>query len=70
VLGCISIVKTSGLDSLYTDLPVLIVKEWTDINEELLQDTISYFKNKQFNYARLLLSYWMNLINEKKLGLL
>jgi hypothetical protein len=70
VLGCIPIVKTSGLDSLYTDLPVLIVKEWTDINEELLQDTISYFKNKQFNYDRLLLSYWMNLINEKKLGLL
>ena len=66
VLGCIPIVKTSGLDSLYTDLPVLIVKEWSDINETLLQNTIIEFKNKQFNYDRLLLSYWMNLINEKK----
>jgi len=66
VLGCIPIVKISGLDSLYIDLPVLIVKQWSDVNETLLQNTITEFKNKQFNYERLLLSYWMKLINEKK----
>lgn len=63
-LGCIPIVKTSGLDSLYEDLPVLIIKKWTDINETLLQNTIMEFKNKQFNYERLSLSYWVKLIND------
>ena len=66
VLGCIPIVKTSELDSLYTDLPVLIVKEWSDVNEQLLHNTVNEFKNKQFNYDRLLLSYWVKLINDKK----
>lgn len=65
-LGCIPIVKKSNLDSLYTDLPVLIVDKWSNVNEELLQNTVIEFKNKQFNYERLLLSYWVKLINEKK----
>ena len=55
------------MDSLYTDLPVLIVDKWSDVNEQLLQNTVSEFKNKQFIYERLLLSYWVNLINDKKL---
>ena len=65
-LGCIPIVKKSKLDSLYTDLPVLIVDKWSDINEQLLQNTVNEFKNKQFNYDRLLLSYWVKKINAKK----
>jgi len=68
-LGCIPIVKKSNLDSLYTDLPVLIVDKWSDVNEELLQNTVIEFKNKQFNYERLLLSYWVKLINNKKIQL-
>jgi len=35
VLGCIVIVKTSGLDSLYKNLPVLIINDWSDINKDL-----------------------------------
>ena len=34
-LGCIPIVKSSGLDPLYADLPVLIVKNWSDVTREL-----------------------------------
>ena len=62
VLGCIPIVKTSSLDILYKDLPVLIVKNWYDINEELLKNTIGEFKNKTFNYDKLTLEYWKNII--------
>ena len=36
ILDCIVIVQTSHLDSLYADLPVLIVDEWSDITESLL----------------------------------
>jgi hypothetical protein len=69
MIGCIPIVKKSKLDSLYTDLPVLIVDKWSDVNEQLLQNTVIEFKNKEFKYERLLLSYWIKLINAKKINL-
>ena len=65
VLGCIPIVKTSGLDTLYSELPVLIVKEWKDINKELLMETVKQFRNKKFNYDKLQLSFWIKKIKEK-----
>jgi hypothetical protein len=54
VLGCIPIVRTSGLDPLYEGLPVLIVDNWSDVSKELLERT--------FQYERLQLAYWMNRI--------
>lgn len=60
ILGCIPIVKTSGLDKLYDDLPVLIVKDWGDVTSKLLTDTINNFKSKKFNYDKLTLAYWIN----------
>jgi hypothetical protein len=64
-LGCIVIVKTSPLDELYNDLPVLIVKEWSDITESLLLQTIENFKNRKFLFEKLTLEYWMNKITSK-----
>lgn len=58
LLGCIVIVKTSNIDKLYHDLPVLIVNEWKDINKDLLNKTVDDFKNKKFNYEKLELNYW------------
>jgi hypothetical protein len=70
VLGCIPIVKTSCLDELYEDLPVLIVKEWSYITKELLEDTIEEFKEiheaGEFNYDKLTLKYWVDKINSYK----
>ena len=60
LLGCIVIVKTSKIDYLYENLPVLIVNEWKDINKELLIKTSEKFKNKEFNYQKLELNYWKN----------
>lgn len=64
-LGCIPIVKTSKLDSIYADLPVLIVNKWSDVNEKLLQKTkekyASAFQENSIN--KLHLNYWINLIN-------
>lgn len=62
ILGCIPIVKSSAIDNLYDDLPVLIVNSWKEITEQLLIDTIDQFKIKQFNYEKLKLNYWVNLI--------
>lgn len=65
VLGCIPIVKTSKIDTLYEDLPVLIVNDWKDVNYDLLVDTVNKFKNKTFNYDKLTLKYWMDKILQK-----
>ena len=67
-LGCIPIVKTSHLDLLYEDLPVLIVKDWSEVNLELLKFTINEFKNKKFDYSKLTLKYWMTKINSYKIS--
>ena len=37
ILGCIVIIKTSSLDSLYEGLPVVIVKDWSEITEKTLE---------------------------------
>jgi len=66
VLGCIVIVKKSGLDSLYDVLPVLIVNDWSDINKELLVNTIEKYKSIKFQYNRLSLEYWISKIKSKK----
>ena len=58
ILGCIVIVKTSILDPLYTDLPVIIIDEWGDINNTLLKNYIKNFKIENFNYDKLTLKYW------------
>jgi hypothetical protein len=58
ILGCIPIIKTDTLGPLFKDLPVLIVQKWSDINKELLDNTIELFKNKEFNYDKLTLNYW------------
>jgi hypothetical protein len=64
ILGCIPIVRRSPVDSLYEDLPVLIVNEWTDITETLLKTTVEQFKNQSFSYEKLTLPYWMNKITQ------
>ena len=66
-LGCIPIVKTSPLDGLYKDLPVLIVNSWKEVTQEVLDKTLEDFKNKTFNYERLSLMYWVNMINNYKI---
>jgi hypothetical protein len=64
-LGGIPIVKTSSLDILYDDLPVLIVKEWSDINLNLLKTTLNDFKKKTFNMDKITTKYWLDKIKEK-----
>jgi len=65
-LGSIPVVKTSPLDPLYNELPVLIVKEWSDVTKELLEETLRNYSAKTWNMDRITLKYWMDLIRSKK----
>lgn len=66
-LGSIPIVKAPFFTKLFEDLPVLIVNEWSEVTEELLNSTIEKFKHIHFNYDKLKLSYWINEIHNVKL---
>jgi predicted O-methyltransferase YrrM len=57
LLGCIPIVKSSTLDTLYKDMPVLILSDWSELTEEKI---INYIYHGLFE--KLKLNYWTNLI--------
>ncbi|MCH9621700.1 MAG: hypothetical protein S4CHLAM20_11250 [Chlamydiia bacterium] len=62
LLGAIPVVKTSSLDILYKDLPVVIVDEWTDVTEEFLQEQYEILSKKKFNREKLFFKYWASRI--------
>lgn len=65
MLGCIPIVKTSPLDPLFEGLPILIVKEWSDVNAELLSRTQKeYAEKSDWQMEKLTLVYWIERIRE------
>ena len=66
-LGCIVIIKKSDLNDncLYSELPVLVVNEYSEINETLLKVTLELFSQKKFNYEKLYMNYWFNLVKKK-----
>ena len=61
-LGCIPIVCIPNFKQLFEDLPVLIVDNWSQITVELLKTIIEQFREREFNYDKLTLSYWTNRI--------
>ena len=60
--GCIPIVRSSVFDELFAGLPVLIVKNWSDISLNLLVATMAEFKDKldkkELRYEKLELAYY------------
>ena len=57
-LGSIPIVRAKVFSKMFENLPVLFVNEWTDINKELLENTITEFTSKVFDYNKLRLKFW------------
>ena len=62
ILGSIPIIKSTEFVKMFEDLPVLIVDDWKQINQKLLDDTITKFKTMRFNYSKLTLEYWKTFI--------
>ena len=66
VLGVVPIIKTSVNDSLFKEMPVLIVDSFKEINNDLLNN------NKDFgslNLDKITLEYWVDFIKHKKFTL-
>ena len=62
-MGSIPIVKSSSLDSLYAGLPVLIVDDWSLINEAFLSLIYEKMGQMSFSSERMFFNYWLQVIN-------
>lgn len=61
-MGCIPVMKSTTIDSLFDDLPVIIVKEWDEVNEQLLQERLGVIMGQNFKYEKLYAEYWFDII--------
>lgn len=68
VIGSIPVMRTNSIDPLFKDLPVLIVDDWSIINEQFLHDKYEEIISKKYNYSKLYMNYWYNKIKEKQHG--
>ena len=62
-LGAYPIVKSSSLDSLYADLPVVIIQNWEEVTEEFLKQKQEEMQGQNYNLDKLKISYWTQLID-------
>lgn len=73
ILGCIVIVKTSPLDPLYTDLPVVIVKDWAEITSKNLDLWLKKYQDAFDNpryKEKLTTAYWVNKMELQRISTL
>ena len=59
LVGSIPIVKSSHLDALYADLPVLLINDWHEITEEFLEKAYKKMTKKKYAIEKLFMQYWI-----------
>ena len=64
-MGSIPIVKYEITHELFTDLPILFINDWSEINEDFLEQKYVEMIDKEWNMEKLKLSYWVNFIKNK-----
>ena len=62
ILGCMPIVKSSSIDDLFANLPVIIVNDWHEINSDFFERAVSYLDGKELNSEKLSMQYWKSII--------
>jgi hypothetical protein len=63
LLGCIPIIKTSPLDSLFSKLPVLILSDWSELTREMLMEYAQLAITQKFDFSSLFREHWLKQIN-------
>ena len=68
-MGAIPIVKESCMDSVFEGLPVLIVHDWQEINEQFLSSMYQSMHSQLYNTEKLFAPYWKEqILSYKKKG--
>jgi hypothetical protein len=58
LLGCIPIVKKNALARLFTDLPVLLVDDWQEVNRDTLMKYFQALPERKFDFSPLFRHHW------------
>lgn len=66
LLGTIPVVKSSPLDTLFEDLPVVILDRWDEFTKERMEAEIKKAMEGNFHFHKLELRYWQQRIREEK----
>jgi hypothetical protein len=64
-MGSIPIVQDDIVHRDWNDLPILFVKDWTDVTEERLLNTAVEFASRDWNWSKLKASYWITKIQDE-----
>ena len=64
LMGCYPIVKSSTLNPLYEDLPVVIVDDWKQVTIEFLEKKRSELNNKTYSREKLYAPYWFQEVKD------
>lgn len=62
LVGSIPVIKSTHMDSLYEDLPVLIINDWNDVTEKFLLNKYEEMTAKKYSIEKLFMEYWWNKI--------
>ncbi len=65
-LGSFPVVKSSAMDGLFEDLPVVLIKDWEEVTEELLKKKYQEFASKKFHMEKIFFDYWKFLVQKHK----
>lgn len=57
------VVKSSPLNSLFEDLPVVIIDDWNEVSQEFLEKKYKELKNKKYNWEKVYIPYWLEEIH-------
>jgi hypothetical protein len=66
LMGAIPIVRTSSLDPMYEDLPVVIVKDWSEIDESFLNRKYEEMNARHLDLDKMYFAYWLEGIRSFK----
>jgi len=64
--GSIPIVEQPADNSLFTDLPVIIINSWSEVTEEFLHKKLEELSKRTFNFKKLYIDYWFDLMRQKQ----
>lgn len=62
LLGCIPIVKRSALSDLFSDLPVLLISDWQEVNRDTMFQYITSLPERKYDFSSLFRDYWVRKI--------
>lgn len=65
-MGSIPIVKYEKTHHLFTDLPILFIKDWDIIDDSFLNEKYLEIVEKDWNMNKLKISYWLEFIKTNK----